>query len=131
MVKLVQCVTRKPGMDTVEFRQHWYNYGRVIEALARQRPNLVRFRLNTTLMVDENVRFMMDYGIPSMYDGMLEVWLEDAMLTTRNLRSSPEAKEEMAKLIDLLREFVDPAMSTMFYTIEDMEYDKASASAAD
>lgn len=131
MVKLVQCITRKPGMDTVEFRQHWYSYGREIEALARRRPNVVRFRLNTTLMVDENVRFMVDYGTPAMYDGVLEVWFEDAMLTTRNLRTNAEAQAEMQRLGNLLREFVDPETSTMFYTIEEMQYDKASATAAD
>ncbi len=131
MVKLVQCITRKPGMDTVEFRQHWYNYGREVEALVRRRPNVIRFRLSTALMVDENVRFMVDYGTPAMYDGIIEVWFEDAMLTTRNLRSNPEAQAEMKKLGDLLRSFVDPEESTMFYTVEEMEYDRASATAAD
>ncbi len=131
MVKLVQCITRKPGMDTVEFRERWYNYGRVIEALARRRPNVVHFRLSTTLMVDENARFMIDYGTPAIYDGVLEIWVEDATLTTRNLRSNPEAIAEMKKIGELLREFVDPATSTMFYTMEEMQYDRASATAAD
>lgn len=132
MVKLVQCIARKPGMDAVEFRTHWNNYGKVLEELVRGRPNIVRYRLSTTLLVDENVRFMIDYGMPAPYDGLVEIWVEDAMLTTRNLRENPEAKAQMQKLGALLREFVDPEKSTMFYTAEEMTFDRpAGRTAAD
>jgi hypothetical protein len=129
MVKFVQCVTRKPGMETITFRTHWNSYGKRVEELVRDRPNVLRFCLSTTLLVDATITFMADYGASAPYDGMVELWLDDATITAANLRD-PKSKPIFVELTDLLREFVDRDKSTAFFAAEDMGFDRELAAAA-
>ncbi len=129
MIKFVQCVTRKPGLETIAFRTRWSEYGKYLEELARSRPNVLRFRLSTTLIVDATVTFMADYGSSAPYDGMVEMWLDDATITAANLRD-PKTKRWLTDLTTKLREFVDPAKSTAFFAIEEMGFDRELAAAA-
>ncbi len=129
MIKFVQCVTRKPGMETITFRTRWSEYGKYMEEVARSRPNVLRFRLSTTLIVDATVTFMADYGSSAPYDGMLELWLDDATITAANLRD-PKTKQWLEELTGVLREFVDPKKSTAFFAIEEIGFDRELAAAA-
>ncbi len=129
MIKFVQCVTRKPGMETLVFRKHWTEYGRQLEELARTRANVLRFRLTTTLIVDATITFMAEYGASAPYDGMVELWLDDATITAANLRS-PRFKPLLEEIIGRLREFVDRDKSTAFFAIEEMGFDRELAAAA-
>lgn len=126
MVKFVQCVTRKPGMEAIDFRTHWNEYGKRLEALVRERPNVLRFRLSTTLLVKETVSFMVEYGASAPYDGLVEIWLDDATITAANLRK-PENKALLGELAGLLREFVDRERSTAFFAAEEMGFDRELA----
>ncbi len=129
MIKFVQCVTRKPGMETIAFRSRWNEYGRYLEEVVRDRPNVLRFRLSTTLLVDATITFVADYGTSVPYDGMLELWLDDATITATNLRD-PDIKHWLTELTAVLREFVDPAKSTAFFAIEELGFDRELAAAA-
>ena len=124
MVKLVQCVTRKQGMEAIDFRKHWMEYGKILEALVRERPNVVRFRLTTTLLVKESVLFMLKYGSAAPFDGMVEMWLDDATVTSANLRFDPQSQAKLEQIGAALREFVDNEKSTTFFAIEEMAYDR-------
>lgn len=126
MVKFVQCVTRAPGMPAIEFRNRWNDYGKRIEAMVRQRPNVLGFRLSTTLLVKETVSFMMEYGSAAPFDGMVEIWLDDATITAANLQHNREAKAWMAEMAALLREFVDKDKTTTFYAAEEMVFERES-----
>ncbi len=124
MVKVVQCVTRKSGMDAVDFRTHWMQYGSRLESMLQDRPNVVRFRLSTTLLVKETVGFMIRYGSAAPFDGMVEMWLEDATITASNLRSDKATQTALEELGSLLREFTDPDKSTVFFASEEMGFDR-------
>ncbi len=127
MVKVVQCVTRKPGMDAADFRTHWMNYGNRLESMIHDRPNVLRFRLTTTLLVKETVNFMIRYGTAAPFDGMIEMWLEDANITATNLRGDKATQTALEELGTLLREFTDPEKSTVFFAAEDLVFDREAA----
>ncbi len=130
MVKFVQCVIRKSGMDTVDFRSRWTEYGKRLEALVRERPNVVRYRLTTTLLVKETVTFMVKYGSATPFDGMVELWLDDARITAANLRGAdPAMLQAIAELSTSLQEFVDRDRSMSFFAIEEIAFDREFARA--
>lgn len=129
MVKFVQCVTRKPGMEAAEFRRHWMEYGSRVESIVRERPNIVRFRLTTTLLVKDTVTFMIKYGSSAPFDGMVELWLDDAMVASANLRSDKQTEALLNECHDFLAKFVDRDKSTAFFAKEEMAYDRELASA--
>ncbi len=129
MIKFVQCVTRKAEVETITFRKEWNEYGKYLEEVARNRPNVLRFRLSTTLMVDATISFMADYGMAAPYDGMLEIWLDDATITAANLRD-PNTKRWLTELTGALRDFTDPEKSTAFFAIEEIGFDQEAAAAA-
>ena len=123
MVKFVQCVTRKQGMEAIEFRNRWNEYGAQLETMMHDRPNVLRFRLSTTLLVKETVGFMIDYGSSAPYDGMVELWLDDATITSANLKD-PKNKAILGALVGSLNDFIDRDKSTAFFASEDMGFDR-------
>jgi hypothetical protein len=124
MVKFVQCVTRKPGMDAIEFRNRWTEYGKRLEELVRDRKNVVRYRLSTTLLVRATISFMMEYGSAPPFDGMVEIWLEDATITAANLSDNQDARRQVRELTDMLGTFVDREKTMAFYAAEEMGFDQ-------
>ncbi len=126
MIKFVQCVTRKPGMEAIEFRQRWQAYGDHLEALARKRKNVVRFQMSTMLLVKETVDFMINYGSAAPFDGMVEIWLEDATITAANLRGDPETQAQIRELVSFLEDFTDREKSTAFFAAEEVAFERAA-----
>lgn len=129
MVKFVQCVTRKAGMEAVDFRKHWMEYGSRLESMIRGRPNIVRFRLTTTLLVKDTVTFMIKYGGAAPFDGMVELWLDDATIASANLRDNKETEALIEECRVLLQQFVDGDKSMAFFAQEEMAFDRELESA--
>jgi uncharacterized protein (TIGR02118 family) len=92
MVKLVYCVTKKPGLNDEEFLHYWKN---VHGPVGARIPRLRRLIQSHRLVLPEDQR-------PPDYDGMAELWFDDvkALLTARH---SPEwrlSTEDEANFID-------------------------------
>jgi uncharacterized protein (TIGR02118 family) len=78
MIKLVYCVTRRPGMSQSEFSRY---FERVHGPIGRRIPGLRRLVQSHALPPDDDRR-------PG-FDGMAELWFDDVAALTR-ARSSPE-----------------------------------------
>jgi len=92
MIKLVYCITKKPGLTDEQFFEYWKN---VHGALAARIPHLRR------LVQSHRIAVPGDKYHPD-YDGMAELWFDDAagLLAARQ---SPEWKaitEDEANFID-------------------------------
>lgn len=92
MIKLVYCITKKPGMTDEEFFSYWKDvHGRIGARIPRLRKLVQSRRLTIT-----EDKYEPDY------DGMAELWFDnvDALLTAR---ASPEwsaSAEDEANFID-------------------------------
>lgn len=73
MIKLVQCVRRKPGLSRQEFRELWPPYAQQAGELARA-SNAKRCVVSTSLAVEQNLEIMQSRGTRAPYDGMVEIW---------------------------------------------------------
>lgn len=79
MIKLVYCITKKPGLNDAEFFHYWE---RVHGPLAARIPHLRRLVQSHRVVVPGD-KFAHDY------DGMAELWFDDAAALLA-ARQSPE-----------------------------------------
>jgi uncharacterized protein (TIGR02118 family) len=93
VIKLVYCITKKPGMSDADFFHYWEGRHAAIGAGI---PGLRRFVQSHRLTVHG------DEHTPD-YDGMVELWFDniDALLAARGSREWKESTEDEANFINL------------------------------
>lgn len=121
MVKLVQCVRRKPEVSLADFREKWRAYGEMIKAGAVVLGG-VRCTLSTALAVEENLLFALRRGTQEPFDGIAEIWFESAPAAIAILKR-PDWHEGLARFQAFQESFVDMEQSSFFYAIEDEVFD--------
>lgn len=118
MVKLVQCVRRRPGVSLTDFRDRWREYGDMIKA-GSVATGGVRCTLSTTLAVKAN---LMTRGAEEPFDGIAEIWFESAPALLEALKR-PEWQGQMETFWAFQESFVDLSRSSFFWAIEDEVFD--------
>ena len=116
MIKYVQCIRRKPGLDITAFRQSWREYVQVIHRLAGE-VGALRCTESLSLAVSQNLEIMLSRGTGEAFDAMLEISLESAA-SLGELSSSPAFKELVAEMHERQESFVDMSNSTFFFASE-------------
>ena len=103
MIKLIYCITKKPGMADEEFFKYWKN---VHGPIGARIPGLRRLVQSHRINVSSDVR-------PADFDGMAELWFDD-MAALLEARKSPEwrASGEDEK------NFIDESRVAYFVTVE-------------
>ncbi len=93
MVKLIYCITRKPGMSVEEFQRYWRETHGPIAARLSGLRRYVQCHTLSELYVGER---------PPAYDGAAELWFDD-LESLRQAMASPEvraAREDERNFID-------------------------------
>jgi uncharacterized protein (TIGR02118 family) len=103
MIKLVYCITRRPGMPLEEFSRYWHD---VHGPIGRRIPGLRR------LVQSHRVANPDDRGTPS-FDGMAELWFDDLAA----LRAAQQSWEWQASSEDEVN-FIDKSRTALFLTVE-------------
>jgi uncharacterized protein (TIGR02118 family) len=103
MIKLVYCITRRPGMTLEEFSRYWRE---VHGPIGRRIPGLRR------LVQSHPVPLPPDMAPPE-FDGMAELWFDD-MVTLEAARRSPEWRASTADEAN----FIDETRTALFLTEE-------------
>jgi hypothetical protein len=124
MVKLVQCVRRRADVSVADFRDKWKEYGELIRAGSVSLGG-VRCTLSTTLAVKENLLFSLRRGTQEPFDGIAEIWFENAPAALAALRR-PDWSAGLAKFQAFQESFVDVERSSFFFAIEDEVFDWSS-----
>ena len=91
MIKLVYCITRKAGLTDEEFFRYWQD---VHGPIGAQIPGVRKLVQSHRLAISGDK--------PADYDGMVELWFDDAQ-TLLDARQSPQWKvssEDEAKFVD-------------------------------
>jgi len=92
MIKLVYCITKKPGLTDQQFFDYWKN---IHGPIGSRIPRLRKLVQNHRLWIPGDKR-------PPDYDGMAELWFDDAQALLA-ARQSPEwraSHEDEANFID-------------------------------
>lgn len=103
MIKLVYCITRKPGLSPEEFSRYWEH---VHGPIGRRIPGLRRLVQGHAIAHPEGFP-------PADFDGAAELWFDD-LAALEAARRSPEWRASTADEAN----FVDPARRAFFVTVE-------------
>ncbi len=92
MIKLVYCITKKPGLTDEQFFHYWKNVHGPIGARIPRLRKLMQSHRRTV----EGDRYQPDY------DGMAELWFdnEEALLAARQSPEWNASREDEANFID-------------------------------
>lgn len=95
MIKLVYCITKKPGLTDEEFFRYWQD---VHGPLGAQIPGLRR------LVQSRRISLPGDKHAPT-YDGVAELWFDDAdaLLRARSSEAWQRSTQDEANFIDTSR----------------------------
>jgi len=109
MIKLVYCITKKPGLTDQEFFDYWEN---VHGPIATRMPGLRRLVQSRRLNIPGD-KYEADY------DGMAELWFDnvDALLASRESPEWRASGEDEAN-------FIDPDKVAYFVSQEHVILDK-------
>jgi len=117
MIKLVQCVRKQSEIELLEFRRYWDEYRRLLEK-AQEELGISRVLFSTALAVEENFEVMLARGTRVPYDGIVELFFENAS-TFRDVLAHPETETVLKEIRAFQEEFMDLGASTFFFAIND------------
>jgi hypothetical protein len=117
MIKLMQCIRRKPQLSVAEFRHQWDRYKEAWLELAKQ-SEARRMVTSIGLDIDLNASIQLARGTREPFDGVLEVWWASGDHVDRCIQS-PALKDKLASMRRLQEEFIDLASSSIFFASED------------
>jgi uncharacterized protein (TIGR02118 family) len=103
MIKLVYCITRRPGMTREEFSQYWRE---VHGPIGRRIPGLRRLVQSHAVAYPAGM-------MPPSFDGMAELWFDDRA-ALEAARRSPEWQASTADEVN----FIDGTRTAFFVTEE-------------
>ncbi|HTX16501.1 MAG TPA: EthD domain-containing protein [Candidatus Baltobacteraceae bacterium] len=110
MIKLVYCITKKPGLTDEQFFDYWKN---VHGPIGARIPHLRRLVQSRRIAIPGDTH-------PPDYDGLAELWFDDeaALLAARQ---SPEWKASTADELN----FIDHSRVAYFVSREHIILDQA------
>lgn len=117
MIKLVYCITRKPGMSAEEFRRTWLDDHAPLVASYAAALGAAGYVQSHTRDDPANTALQAGRGMEPAYDGITELWWEDREAFERAM-TSPEAIEAGAALVKDEARFIDFSRSRLFLTDE-------------
>lgn len=117
MIKLVQCVRKQAEIELLEFRRYWDEYRLILEKAQRE-LGISRLLFSTTLAVDENFELMLARGTRTPYDGIVEVYFENATILREGIEN-PGADSILEEIRKFQEEFMDLSASTFFFALND------------
>lgn len=117
MIKIMQCIRRKPQLSVAEFRQHWDRYKETWLELAKL-SSAKRMVTSIGLEIDQNTSIKLARGTGEPFDGVLEVWWENGGQVVKHM-DDPALKDKLASMRKLQEEFVELGSSSFFFASEE------------
>lgn len=103
MVKIVYCITKKPGLADAEFHRYWKE---VHGPIAARIPGVLSYVQSHAIPRGSEIR-------PADYDGVAELWFEDI----ETLLAAATSAEALAAIEDE-KNFIDHSKTAFFVAEE-------------
>ena len=125
MIKLVFCVRRRPDITPEAFYDYWLNtHGPKVRSVA-EKIGAWKYIQSHTCEPEINQALLESRNLQPPYDGITEVWWDDAEALNRRF-GSDEGKIAGQFLIEDEQKFIDLANSRVFMTKEHLIFDLRS-----
>jgi len=122
MVKLVYCLRKRADMPDAEFHRYWLQDHAPLVARLAPAIRAKKYVQSHTVEPELNAVLLASRGLAPAYDGITEVWWDDA----DSLRAGLGSKEGQAAFAALLEDearFIDFAQSRVFITQEHLIFE--------
>ena len=117
MIKLTFVLRRLPALSREEFQRYWLErHGPLVRELA-PRLGIRRYVQLHTSDADVNDQLRASRGGPEPFDGVAELWFDDADALEASA-STPEGREAALALLEDERRFIDLGRSPLFVGTE-------------
>ena len=122
MVKLINCLRRKPGMSLEQFQRYWRDTHAPVVAERAEALGIRRYvQVHTSDLPDVHAMLQgRNGGSPEPFDGVAELWFDslEAMVS-----DDPDAAKANAELFEDEMNFIDLANSPMWIAEENVVVD--------
>ena len=115
MIRFIHCMKRRPELSVAEFREYWNSQefndltNKIVELLGA-----VSVMHNLTFNIELNNELMKERGSEEPYDGIIEVWFENA--ADLDKLDTEAAEKIFAEMTTYQSQFTDFHASKRFFT---------------
>jgi hypothetical protein len=106
---------RREDVSLQDFRNYFEGKHRELTCQAAEELNATEFTQSLTLMVERNFMVMVRRGTEMPYDGVIEMWWENAADFDK-VAETEEAQKKADAFFSQASEFFDLSKSRMFFT---------------
>ena len=118
MLKLIYCISRKPGLSRAEFQKIWRKEHGALALKLSKAMGMVRYvQSHTYEPFASEPSFEETRDLAQDYDGVSECWWESAA-AFEGAMATPEGQAAAAAMQADERRFIDHDSSTMFFVEE-------------
>jgi uncharacterized protein (TIGR02118 family) len=117
VIKLVFCLRRLPHLSREEFQTYWYERHAPLVRAHAATLGIRRYVQTHTLDHPVNDALRASRGGPEAYDGVAELWWDDAEALAA-ATTTPEGRAAGLALLEDERRFIDLARSPLFVATE-------------
>ena len=116
MIRFIHCVKRRSDLTPEAFRRYWNGgeFSDLLEHLGRL-TGARKVERNLTLIIDMNTELMRERGSKEPFDGILEVWFDNARVFDEELEGS-ELNRLLEQMETYQEQFIDFSESMRFFT---------------
>jgi len=116
MIRFIHCVKRRSDLTPEEFRRYWNSaeFSALLEFLGRL-TEARKVERNLTLLIDMNTELMKERGSKEPFDGVLEVWFDNARIFDDEHEGS-ELNKFLEQMENFQKQFIDFGESMRFFT---------------
>ncbi len=119
MIKMVCCLTKRQDVDATSFRYYCEHQLQELLVEFAHTWGAERFAISHTLAVDANRAMMKARHTRPPYDGLIEMWWDQARNFTA-AQSQAAAQEADRALYQTNQNFIDYSRSSLFFTQENI-----------
>jgi uncharacterized protein (TIGR02118 family) len=122
VIKLVYCLRKRDDIDDAEFHRYWLeDHAPLVKSFAKA-IRARRYVQSHTVLPEVNQTFVDGRGLAEPYEGITEVWWDDADALNAGF-GSPEGQEAGRALATDEAKFIDLERSCIFMTEEHEIFD--------
>lgn len=114
MIKLTFCLMRLPHLSREQFQDYWLNTHGPLVASVQDALRIRRYVQTHSGPEEAEAALRQTRGGPAGYDGVAELWWEDAVTLEANA-ADPAAREAGALLLEDERRFIDLSRSPLWW----------------
>lgn len=117
MVRMIYCIMRRDDVSLRDFRNYFEGEHRELICQAAKELKAIDFTQSLTLMVERNFTVMVRRGTEMPYDGVIEMWWENAA-ELEKVSETEESQKRAEDFFSQASKFIDLSKSRMFFTEE-------------